>query len=610
LNAPQASQPRCSALLVGTAPRLALAVSRSLAARGVTVFAVPSTDDEGPLRTRAIARYFALPDGRDEPDAFDDGLERVVKSSGAGVLIPCSDTALASIARNDANLRALTTLACPSPKIIESVLDKSATIGFAQTLAIDIPETYEVGVTSTSHEAAALMAYPVIAKPRNHAAHGGIRIRHFTGPDELEAAFADDPAFESRYIVQQFVPGAGMGVAALMQGGEPIATFVHRRVKELPASGGVSVVSESAALDRSLVEKAIALLRAIGWEGVALVEFRRAADGTDWLMEVNGRYWGSLSTAIAAGVDFPFYQWEIIHGRKPDVPAEYPIGRRVRWTRGALLRLRERLFEPAGFGTRRLTKAQELRGFFAEDLARDVRSAMWTWREPLPAIIDALPGLSRLLASAMSAAFKPLVPRRFLRARRRFGTSGALRYSMFEIARTLGLRSELLPRPFAPRSVLFVCSGNVMRSVLAEAVFRAALAQRGVVVEVDSAGLRARSDLPAAGATLSEADEAGVDVTAHRSKHVDAVDLDAFDAVFAMDRLQAFEIGKSDPRAAGKTYLLGACLPGFSRVEIEDPSLAGDDERHEIFALVRERAAALAEAAAADLSARGATAAG
>ena len=264
------------------------------------------------------------------------------------------------------------------------------------------------------------------------------------------------------------------------------------------------------------------------------------------------------------------------------------------------MRLRERLFEPTAFGTRRLTKAQELRSFFAEDLARDVRSAIWTWREPLPAIVDALPGLSRLLASATSAAFKPLVPRRFLRARRRFGTSGALRYSMFAIVRALGLRSELLRRPFAPRSVLFVCSGNIMRSVLAEAVFRAALAMRGIDVAVDSAGLRARSDAPADVATRTEADAAGVDVTAHRSKHVDAVDLDAFDAVFVMDRLQAFEIGKRSPRAAGKTYLLGTCLPGFSRVEIEDPSRAGYDERREIVALVRERAAALADVVAND----------
>lgn len=596
MEVPQAREPGRSALLVGTAPRLALAVARSLAARGVTIFAVPSTADEGPIATRAIRRYFSLPDAGKEPRAFDEGLERVIKRTGAGVLIPCSDTALAAIARNDAALRALATPACPSPAIVGRVLDKSVTIGFAQTLAIDIPETYEVGVTSNAHEAAALMAYPVIAKPRNHAAHGGIRIRHFTGPDDLEAALADDPAFDSRYLVQQFVPGTGIGVAVLMHAGEPVATFVHRRIKELPASGGVSVVSESAPPDRSLVDKAIALLRAIEWEGVALVEFRRAADGTDWLMEVNGRFWGSLPTAIAAGVDFPLYQWELLNGRTPDVPAGYAVGVRVRWTRGALLRLRERLFEPPAFGTRRSSKGQELRGFFAEDLARDVRSAMWSWREPLPAIIDALPGLSRLLTSAASTALKPLVPHRFLRARRRFGTGGAIRFSMFALARALGLRSETLPRPFAPRSVLFVCSGNIMRSVLAAAVFRDALTRRGIAVAVDTAGLRALPDLPPAQRTVSAADAAGLDVRSHRSKRIDGVDIDAFDAVFAMDRLQAFEIERRFPRARGKTYLLGACLAGYQTVEIEDPSLAGDDKSREIFALVRERAAALAEA--------------
>jgi len=264
------------------------------------------------------------------------------------------------------------------------------------------------------------------------------------------------------------------------------------------------------------------------------------------------------------------------------------------------LRLRERLFEPRGFGTPRLTKAQELRSFFTEDLARDVRSALWSWREPMPAIIDAMPGLDRLLASAANALVKPLVPRRFLRARRRFGSRGATGFSMFALARALGLRSEMLRRPFAPRSVLFVCTGNIMRSVLAAAVFRDALEKRGIDVVVDSAGLRALPDQPAAQRTLSAADGAGLDLRGHRSKRIDAVDLDAFDAVFAMDRLQAYEIGRRYPTVRGRTYVLGACLPGYPRVEIEDPNLAGDDEAREILALVKERAAALAELTAGD----------
>lgn len=600
MDATPAHDQRRPALIVGTAPRLALAVARSLAARGIAVYAVPSSADEGAIATRSVARYFALPDLQTDPRAYDEGLLRIVERTNAGVVFPCSDTALAAIGRIDAALRERAAIACPPPDVVARVLDKSATIGFAQTLEIDVPETYEVGATSTPSEAAALMAYPVIAKPRNHAKHGGYRIRYFTGPERLEEAFADDPDFESRYLVQQFVPGVGIGVAALMHDGDPLAVFVHRRIKELPASGGVSVVSEAIAPDARLVDKAIALLRAIGWEGVALVEFRRAADGVDWLMEVNGRFWGTLPTAIAAGVDFPFMQWEVIHGRMPGVPAAYAVGLRMRWTRGAVLRLRERLFEPTGFGTPRLRRAQEWRSF-REDFARGVRDAMWSWREPLPAINDAAPAVARLAASAFRAIVKPLVPRRIVRARRRFGTAGALGYAWFSLLRSTGVRSDALRRPFAPRSVLFVCTGNIMRSVFGAAAFKAALHARGDDgVFVDSAGLRATPGLPADRRTIAAADAAGLDVRAHRTKRVDAVDVATFDAVVVMDRLQQFEIRRRFPAAAARTYLLGCCLPRFSRVEIADPDLLGDDECAAILALVRERAEALAKLAADD----------
>lgn len=546
------------------------------------------------MPTRSIARYFALPDARHDAAGYDEGLERVIKRTGAFVLFPCSDTALAAIARNDESLRAIALPACPSPSIIARVLDKSVTIGYAQTLAIDVPETYEVGATSTPREAAALMAYPVIAKPKNHAKHGGYRIRYFTGPDELEAAFADDPDFESRYLVQQFVPGAGIGVAALMHAGDPLAIFVHRRIKELPSSGGVSVVSESAAPEKAVIDKAIGLLRAIAWEGVALVEFRRAADGTDWLMEVNGRYWGTLPTAIAAGVDFPFYQWEIVHGRTPQVAAAYGVGLRVRWTRGAVLRLRERLFEPTAFGTPKLTRAQEWRTFRA-DFGSGVRDAMWRWAEPMPAIVDAVPAVWRLVTSAFRAALKPLVPRTLIRARRRYGTLGAMRFAAFVLGRNARAKSDRVRRPLRPRSVLFVCTGNIMRSVLGAAAFRAVLLGAGKAdVVVDSAGLRATPGLPAATRTLGAANAAGFDVRAHKAKRVDDVDVRAFDVILVMDRLQQFEMARRHPDVANRTFLLGACLPSFARVEIADPSYADDGACRAIFTLVEERSAALA----------------
>ena len=48
------------------------------------------------------------------------------------------------------------------------------------------------------------------------------------------------------------------------------------------------------------------LLDSIGYQGVAMVEFRRGSDGQDYFLEINGRLWGSLPLALHAGVDFAF----------------------------------------------------------------------------------------------------------------------------------------------------------------------------------------------------------------------------------------------------------------------------------------------------------------
>ena len=66
--------------------------------------------------------------------------------------------------------------------------------------------------------------------------------------------------------------------------------------------------------------------------------------GTPVLMEVNGRFWGSLQLAVDAGVDFPFLSCQLALGRRPDVPAAYEVGARSRWLLGDLDHLLIRLF--------------------------------------------------------------------------------------------------------------------------------------------------------------------------------------------------------------------------------------------------------------------------
>jgi hypothetical protein len=74
------------------------------------------------------------------------------------------------------------------------------------------------------------------------------------------------------------------------------------------------------------------LLSHLGWRGVAMVEFKRDdRDGSLRLMEINGRFWGSLQLAIDAGVDFPAMLVDTAGATRPAPVTSYRIGVRSRW---------------------------------------------------------------------------------------------------------------------------------------------------------------------------------------------------------------------------------------------------------------------------------------
>ncbi|PWT77363.1 MAG: hypothetical protein C5B60_02900 [Chloroflexi bacterium] len=97
-----------------------------------------------------------------------------------------------------------------------------------------------------------------------------------------------------------------------------------------------------------MVDYALRLLQHVSWHGVAMVEFKIDQDrGVPLLMEVNGRFWGSLQLAIDAGVDFPYLLFQLATGQPIQLPPNgYRIGVKSRWLLGDLDHLLLRLFKP------------------------------------------------------------------------------------------------------------------------------------------------------------------------------------------------------------------------------------------------------------------------
>ena len=145
------------------------------------------------------------------------------------------------------------------------------------------------------------------------------------GLEEIAASY-------SKAVVQSFVPGVGVGVFFLRWDGKIRARFMHRRLHEMPHTGGASSLRESW-WHQAIYEDAEAKLSHVDWQGVAMVEYRWNPE-TDafYLMEMNLRFWGSLHLALYAGIDFPKYLAQCFFGDMPLPPWHYPKGLRCRNT--------------------------------------------------------------------------------------------------------------------------------------------------------------------------------------------------------------------------------------------------------------------------------------
>jgi len=101
-------------------------------------------------------------------------------------------------------------------------------------------------------------------------------------------------------------------------------------------------------VDPEFAGRAAALLAALGWFGLAELQFVVPADGIPRLIDLNGRFYGSLALAVAAGANLPATWAALATGRaNGPVEAVEPVtavaGVRYCWWEGDLRRaLRER----------------------------------------------------------------------------------------------------------------------------------------------------------------------------------------------------------------------------------------------------------------------------
>jgi predicted ATP-grasp superfamily ATP-dependent carboligase len=339
------------ALVIDGDGRAALAVVRSLGRRGIPVTVSAATRCSLAGASRHASRRIELPDAAAEPDALAEALSGLAQREPGSVWFPVTDVSLAVV---DAARDRLGRVHLPiaSREALALAWDKSRTLELANSLGVATPRTWMPERSAEVHALARELEYPIVIKPRRSRwptqsgfVAGPVVYAH--SPEALVSAWESVDAQIPAPLVQERVPGYGMGLFVLADHGEVRIRFAHRRLREKPPSGGVSVLSESIQVPPELQAAADRLVAALRWHGVCMIEFKvDARDGRPLLMELNPRLWGSLELAIAAGVDFPWLLYQLALGEPlPPQPA-YHLGVRSRWELGdldhLLIRLRGR----------------------------------------------------------------------------------------------------------------------------------------------------------------------------------------------------------------------------------------------------------------------------
>jgi protein-tyrosine-phosphatase len=347
---------------------------------------------------------------------------------------------------------------------------------------------------------------------------------------------------------------------------------------------------ESIPLPEKMTDYALRVVKSADWRGVAMVEFKVDQDSREpYLMEVNGRFWGSLQLAIDAGVDFPWLLYQGGRRAPSSISGQpvYTIGIKSRWWFGDLDHLLLRLWKadnelnlPPGSPS----KFQTMRNFFA-CFDSKTKPEVFRWQDLRPAIYELGDYLRPLRCRVTASVRARLLDMRLAVARAVWGMGTVLGFHRIRTSQAVAK---------GVGTVLVLCKGNICRSPFAARYLELESVRRRVGISILSAGLDTTPGKPAYPMASLVSMKRGIDLSAHRTTAISKELIDAADLILVMELAHIDTLHKLFPQACEKTYLLGH-FSSKPVTDIRDPYGKAAEEFEQCYELIMKACNGLLE---------------
>lgn len=386
------------AVVLGIETPIGLAIIRDLGQRGVPVYGIARNESALGLHSRYLRRGLLRTGGG--LAGLLQQLLQLGEEIGPACLYTITESDISALNQVRDQLNGYRLMFADTVRM-ERVLRKDTTYAAAATLGIHVPRTLHPTSLEEAVEAAPQLNYPVVLKwadpnavvlPLLQAGLALDKLRYCADADALLTYLKRYQSVGIYPMVQEFCAGYGLGQFVLMRDGQPHYQFQHRRLHEWPPDGGISTLCVSLPPQQhaELMVQSVALLRALDWEGVAMVEYRydpltkQAA-----LMEINGRFWGSLPLACHAGAAFPWFAYQLFGLDRPVAQTPYLAGLRGRFMVPETKRLWRLLIRKPGHGyLSQSSLVIEVLNYLFDFIRPNTCYFVHTWRDPMPLLSD------------------------------------------------------------------------------------------------------------------------------------------------------------------------------------------------------------------------------